>query len=124
MKIELGKEYIFNTKDVKYSDYNGMKICIEDLSTHFVGEPPLYRATFEHGDYPDVYENECAEKIIKFKLTENEFNMIIEKLRWMKCVVRDGNLNSENYCNGECDSECNRPDLCNFKNWLESKIVE
>lgn len=64
------------------------------------------------------------EKKIKFELTENEFNMIINKLSWMRCVVKDGNLNYEHYCNGECGFKCNRPDLCNFERWLKSKIIE
>lgn len=64
------------------------------------------------------------EKKIKIELTEREFNMIINKLSWMRCVVEDGNLNYEHYCNGECGIKCNRPDLCNFERWIKSKIVE
>jgi hypothetical protein len=64
------------------------------------------------------------EKKIKIELTEQEFNMIIDKLSWMRCVVEDGNLNYEYYCNGECGLKCNRPDLCNFERWIKSKIVK
>lgn len=63
------------------------------------------------------------ERTVKIELSESEFNMIIDKMKWMRCVVRDSNLNYQNYCNGKCGSECNRPDLCNFENWLKSKII-
>ena len=62
-------------------------------------------------------------KTVIMKLTEEEFNMLVEKLSWMKCVVKDGNLNYENYCNGECNETCNRKDLCNVETWLKSKII-
>ena len=55
------------------------------------------------------------ERKIKLELPESEFKMIVDKLRWMRCVVRDSDLDYENYCNGECGYECNRPDLCNFE---------
>jgi len=64
------------------------------------------------------------ERKIKVEMTESEFNMIIDKLKWMRCVVRDSDLDYKNYCNGECGSKCNRPDLGNFEEWLKSKIVE
>jgi hypothetical protein len=59
------------------------------------------------------------ERKIKLELSESEFNMIIDKLNWMGCVVRDSNnLDYENYCNGKCGIQCNRPDLCNFEKWF------
>lgn len=62
---------------------------------------------------------------IKLELTKGEFDMIINKLKWMRCVVRDGGiLNYEDYCNGDCNSKCNRPDLCDFEVWLKSKVVD
>ena len=63
------------------------------------------------------------ERTIKVELTESEFNMIVNKLKWMGCVVRDGNLDYENHCNGECGIQCDRPDFCNFGEWFKSKIV-
>ena len=66
-----------------------------------------------------------AEKEISLRLPESEFNMIIDKLKWMSCIVRDSkNLDYTKYCNGECDHQCNRPDLCNFEKWFKSKIIE
>lgn len=62
-------------------------------------------------------------KEVLLKLTEDEFNMLVEKLNWMRCVVRDTNLKYEDYCNGDCNNSCNRKDLCNFEMWLKSKIV-
>lgn len=64
------------------------------------------------------------ERKIKLELPESEFNMIVDKLRWMRCIVRDSDLDYEKYCNGECGSQCNRPDLCNFEKWIRSKVVE
>lgn len=49
--------------------------------------------------------------------------MLVEKLSWMKCIVKDGNLNYENYCSGNCNETCNRKDLCNVETWLKSKII-
>ena len=63
------------------------------------------------------------ERTITLELPESEFNMLIDKLKWMRCVVRDSDLDYENYCNGECGSECDRPDLCKVEEWLRSKIV-
>lgn len=64
------------------------------------------------------------ERTITLELPESEFNMIIGKLKWMNCVVRDSNLDYTRYCNGECGSKCDRPDLCNFEKWLKSKVVK
>lgn len=64
------------------------------------------------------------EKRITLKLPESEFEMIIDKLKWMRCIVRDSELDYTKYCNGECNSQCNRPDLCNFEKWFKSKIIE
>lgn len=63
------------------------------------------------------------ERKIKLELSESEFNMIINKLKWMRCVVRDSDLDYTAYCNGKCNSKCNRPDLCGFEEWFKSKIV-
>ena len=63
------------------------------------------------------------ERKVKLELLESELNMIIDKLKWMRCVVRDSFLDYEKYCNGKCGFECNRPDLCNFEKWFKSKIV-
>ena len=50
--------------------------------------------------------------------------MLVRKLSWMRCVVRDSNcLDYKEYCSGICNVGCNRPDLCNFETWLRSKIV-
>ena len=61
--------------------------------------------------------------MIKLELTQDEFNMLVYKLNWMRCIVRDSNLDYKNYCNGCCDSGCNRKDLLNFEEWLKSKII-
>lgn len=63
------------------------------------------------------------ERKVKLELSESEFNMIIDKLKWMRCIVRDSDLDYRAYCNGDCNSECNRPDLCDFEEWFKSKIV-
>ena len=66
-----------------------------------------------------------TEREITLKLSESEFNMIVEKLKCMRCIVRDSEtLYYQKYFNGECGLQCNRPDLCNFENWFKSKIVE
>lgn len=59
---------------------------------------------------------------VRLELTEEEFKMIIDKMKWMRCIVRDSNLNYEDYCDGKCDN-CNRPDLCNFEKWIYSKVI-
>lgn len=64
------------------------------------------------------------EKPIRIELTQSEFDLIVDKLKWMDCVVKAGDLDYEKYCNGECGKQCNRPDLCNFGEWFKSKIVE
>lgn len=70
-----------------------------------------------------VDDVEELERTIKVELTESEFKMIIDKLKWMGCVVKNGNLNYENYCNGECGEMCDRPNLGNFGEWFKSKII-
>lgn len=66
-----------------------------------------------------------AKRKIQLELTKDEFDMIVDKMDWMRCIVRDSNnLNSEDYCNGQCGPECNRPDLCSFSGWFKSKIIE
>jgi hypothetical protein len=62
-------------------------------------------------------------KMITLRLTEDEFNMLVNKLSWMRCIVRDTSLNYEDYCNGDCNNNCNRKDLCNFNSWLKSKVI-
>lgn len=64
------------------------------------------------------------QQTVKIELTENEFNMLIDKLKWMDCIVRGFNFDYTKYCNGECGHECNRPDLCGFEKWIKSKVVE
>ena len=64
------------------------------------------------------------ERKVKLELSVSEFNMIVDKLEWMGCIVRDSNLDYTAYCNGECNSECNRPDLHGFEEWFKSKIVD
>ena len=60
------------------------------------------------------------EKII-IELSKDEFGMILDKLSWLGCIVKNSDLDYERYCNGECD-RCRRTDL-GFKKWFESKIV-
>lgn len=62
-------------------------------------------------------------KMVTLRITEDEFNMLVNKLSWMRCIVRDTNLNYEDYCNGDCNGNCNRKDLCNFEGWLKSKVI-
>lgn len=62
--------------------------------------------------------------MVKLELTQDEFDMLVAKLKWMRCVVRDTNLDYKKYCNGQCNSECNRKDLLNFEGWLKSKVIE
>lgn len=66
------------------------------------------------------------EKEITIKLLESEFNMIVNKLNWMRCIVKDSdnNLDYEKYCNGDCGINCDRPDLHNFEKWFKSKIID
>ena len=67
------------------------------------------------------------EEKIKLELTKNEFNLILDRMNDMRCIVRDGHPfieNGRDYCNGQCNGKCDRPDLCNIKGWLESKIID
>lgn len=62
-------------------------------------------------------------KTVKLEMTEDELNMLVEKLSWMRCVVRDSYLDHRHYCNGQCENKCDRPELHNFENWIRSKII-
>ena len=63
------------------------------------------------------------EKMIRLEFTESEFNMIVGKLNWMGCVVKDGNLDYKKYCNGDCHDCDDYENAYEFKNWIKSKIV-
>ena len=63
------------------------------------------------------------ERKVRLELLESEFDMIIEKLKWMRCVIRDSDLDYTDYCNGECGLECNRPEFCDFEEWFKSKLI-
>lgn len=54
MKIEIGKEYVFNSKCNDLARYNGTKVYIEFSINN------MYRARFIDGRYYDVYEYELT----------------------------------------------------------------
>lgn len=55
MNIEIGKEYIFNSKCGDLARYNGTKVYIE-----FAFPTMMYRVKFYDGRYYDVYEDELT----------------------------------------------------------------
>lgn len=122
MKFQIG-DWVY-AKDWCY----GQIVCIDGdlISVEFDTGNGGGTCTF---DIDDVVLAERAgiipERTIKLELPESEFNMIIDKLKWMRCVVRDSdNLDYQKYCNGDCGLRCNRPDLCNFEKWFKSKVIE
>lgn len=62
MKIESGKEYIFNTTQSDLIRYNGTAVCIvrpltkDEFDVEEVGN--MYRARFFDGRHWDVFEDE------------------------------------------------------------------
>ena len=64
---------------------------------------------------------------VKVELTSEEFDMLCDKIKHMRCIVRDSNdiLSYEDYCTGECGlGMCEHPEFCNPVEWLKSKIIE
>lgn len=58
------------------------------------------------------------------ELTQEEYNMIANRIKDMRCIVRDSHeFDDKDICNGDCNENCNRPELCNPVKWLESKVV-
>jgi hypothetical protein len=64
--------------------------------------------------------------VVRLELTQGEFDMLSDNIEHMRCIIRDSNrFNFENFCSGECTVEgCDRPEFCNPRNWLRSKIVK
>ncbi len=60
MKIENGKEYIFNSKYEDLARYNGTKVYIQFSFIQVADVPNMYRAMFADGRYYDVYEDELT----------------------------------------------------------------
>lgn len=60
MKIEKGKEYIFNSKYGDLARYNGTKVYIQFSFIQVDNVPNMYRAMFIDGRYYDVYEEELS----------------------------------------------------------------
>lgn len=61
MKIENGKEYVFNTTQNTLTKYNGTIVCIMFPLTEIGVDSPMYRARFFNGRYEDVFANELSE---------------------------------------------------------------
>ena len=115
---------------IMFGEYKGKTGTIEA----YMAFTNIYVVNLDEGGQVVVKPNELARlseekgkeevKKLKLELTQDEFDMLIEKLSWMRCIIRDSNsLNYQDYCNGDCNGFCNRPDLCNFARWLKSKIV-
>lgn len=62
---------------------------------------------------------------VTLEITSDEFNLLCDKIKHMRCIVRDANdaINYRDYCNGRCGDECDHPELCNPVEWLQTKIV-
>lgn len=96
MKIENGKEYIFNTTQSDLIRYNGTAVCIvrpltkDEFDVEEVGN--MYRAKFNDGRYWDVFEDE----------------LIREKCKHMR---EDGICLNGASSNGRCKEHCSYYEL-------------
>lgn len=135
MYVRTGKEFAdkVDTGD-KFHVHNGAwdgvvkdktKDCVIVDAVYRNGEIARENIVWHNEDVIDIEVSimPLEDEIITLKLRHDELKMLVEKLKWMRCVVKDSvSLKYSDYCDGDCDN-CVRKGM-DFETWINSRVTK